>query len=158
MNSLRDWLDNAEKIGQLRTILDADWNKEIGGITEVATDCDQRALLFDEIRDYPKGYRILTNYMLNATTLALTIGLPTHLHITDLVSAIDEQIPIWDGRIGENDPKEVNDGSVMENVQTDDEVDLLKFPTPVWNEHDGGRYIGTGCAVALKDPDTGLIN
>jgi UbiD family decarboxylase len=32
------------------------------------------------------------------------------------------------------------------------------FPTPKWHEHDGGRYIGTGDMVIIKDPDSGWIN
>src|SRR5262249_25638666 len=39
-----------------------------------------------------------------------------------------------------------------------DDVDIEKIPTPVWHEHDGGPYIGTGCLVAMKDPDSGWIN
>ena len=32
------------------------------------------------------------------------------------------------------------------------------FPTPKWHEHDGGRYIGTGDMVVIKDPDSGWVN
>ena len=32
------------------------------------------------------------------------------------------------------------------------------FPTPKWHEHDGGRYIGTGDMVIIKDPDSGWVN
>ena len=38
------------------------------------------------------------------------------------------------------------------------DVDLTRFPAPLWHEHDGGRYIGTGVAVVTSDPDTGRIN
>jgi 4-hydroxy-3-polyprenylbenzoate decarboxylase len=37
-------------------------------------------------------------------------------------------------------------------------VNIQKIPTPRWHEHDGGYYIGTGCMVIMKDPDTGWIN
>ena len=39
-----------------------------------------------------------------------------------------------------------------------DDIDLYKLPTPVWHELDGGRYIGTGCAIISRDPDDGWIN
>jgi len=37
-------------------------------------------------------------------------------------------------------------------------VNIETIPTPRWHEHDGGYYIGTGCMVIMKDPDTGWIN
>ena len=115
---LRDWLDKAAEIDQVRTILKADWNKEIGAIGEVAPRYDKRALLFDEINGFPKGYRILMNAMINPSTFGLTLGLPTDLSLNDLVATIEEKIPMWEARMGNCDPKEVNDGPVMEKVQT----------------------------------------
>ena len=32
------------------------------------------------------------------------------------------------------------------------------FLAPKWHEHDGGNYIGTGCVVMTKDPDSGRVN
>ncbi|MFC1870279.1 UbiD family decarboxylase, partial [Chloroflexota bacterium] len=55
-------------------------------------------------------------------------------------------------------PVEVTSGPVKENVLVGKDVDLLKFPTPKWHELDGGRYIGTGCMIILRDPDEGWIN
>ena len=53
---------------------------------------------------------------------------------------------------------EVASGPITENVDSGDKVDLLKFPTPRWHEHDGGRYIGTGCMVIMEDPEGKWIN
>ena len=147
MDDLRTWLARAEEISQIRDVHHADWNKEIGAVAEVAPRFDTRAIVFDEIKDYPKGFRILTNCMLNASTLALTLGLETGLSINDLVSSIEENLPIWENRMASMNPKEVQDGVVMENVNVDADIDLLKFPSPHWHEHDGGRYIGTGSAA-----------
>ncbi len=53
----------------------------------------------------------------------------------------------------------VNDGPVLENVQKGDDVDVTKFPTPVWHDGDEGRrYIGTGSFNVTIDPDEGWIN
>lgn len=38
-----------------------------------------------------------------------------------------------------------------------DEVNLLQFPIPIWNEKDGGPFI-TAASVLAKDPDTGARN
>src|SRR5437870_2982885 len=37
-------------------------------------------------------------------------------------------------------------------------VDVLSYPTPLWNENDGGRYIGASVLVITKDPDSDWIN
>ena len=52
----------------------------------------------------------------------------------------------------------VDDGPVMENRMTGDDVDLTIFPTPLWHEDDGGRFIGTGAVEVHRDPDTGWVN
>ena len=39
-----------------------------------------------------------------------------------------------------------------------DEVDVTKFPTPVWHEGDGGRYIGTGSFNITIDPEEQWVN
>ena len=52
----------------------------------------------------------------------------------------------------------VDDGPVFENVLTGDDIDLYKFPTPLWHVEDGGRYIGTGCYSVTRDPDDGWLN
>jgi len=47
---------------------------------------------------------------------------------------------------------------VNEIVREGKDVDLTLFPAPKWHEHDGNRYIGTGCLVIQKDPETDWVN
>jgi 4-hydroxy-3-polyprenylbenzoate decarboxylase len=54
--------------------------------------------------------------------------------------------------------KMVSDGPCKENKDLQDNIDILKFPTPLWHDRDGGRMIGTRCQVITKDPDSGWIN
>ncbi len=49
-------------------------------------------------------------------------------------------------------------GPILENVLQGDNVDLFRFPTPRWQDQDGGRYIGTGDTVITRDPEEGWIN
>ena len=49
-------------------------------------------------------------------------------------------------------------GPVLENIDRDDEVDVLKFPVPFLHEHDGGRYIGTDDLVIMRDPEESWVN
>jgi len=55
-------------------------------------------------------------------------------------------------------PKIVDAAPFLENVDTGDDVDLLKFPSPKHHELDGGRYFGTCHGVIQKDPDSGYVN
>jgi 4-hydroxy-3-polyprenylbenzoate decarboxylase len=47
---------------------------------------------------------------------------------------------------------------VLENQQTGANVDLMQFPAPIWHRDDGGRFIGTGNIVVMRDPDSGWVN
>ena len=45
----------------MKTIENADWNLEIGGLSEiVAYSKSPYAMLFDSIKDYPVGFRVAT--------------------------------------------------------------------------------------------------
>ena len=58
---LRAWLEEARKLGEVRDVRGADWNLELGAISELNVKKDAPpALLFDEIKGYPKGFRVLT--------------------------------------------------------------------------------------------------
>src|SRR5207248_11357693 len=51
---LRTWLAEVEKLGELRHVRGADWNLELGAISELNVKKDlPPALLFDEIKGYP---------------------------------------------------------------------------------------------------------
>ena len=41
---------------------------------------------------------------------------------------------------------------------TGENIDVRKFPSPVWHENDGGRYIGTGTYSITRDPEDGWLN
>ena len=59
---LREFLQRAEAQGELTHIPGADWNLEIGAITESTSELikEPPALLFDEIKGYAKGLRVLS--------------------------------------------------------------------------------------------------
>ena len=60
-SDLRGWLKEVDRIGELKHITGAHWDKEIGGISELMAERSNPALLFDEIPGYPKGFRVLSN-------------------------------------------------------------------------------------------------
>ena len=151
-NDLREFIKEAEDLGQVKVIEGADWNVEIGTITELSQcKSDQPLLLFDKIKGYPPGYRIAANPMTSYNRLALCLGLPLNLRGIEQVRAYREKIRDYKPV----PPVYVETGPVKENVTVGEDIDLFKFPAPQWHEYDGGRYIGTGCSVIQKDPDSG---
>jgi UbiD family decarboxylase len=156
---LRDWLEEVEQLGQLQRIDGADWDQEIGALSALnVRRKTSPVFLFDNIKGYPGGYRVVTGSTANAATVGLTYGLPTNYSDAELSRAMAEKVPQWESRLGKSTPQVVETGPIMENVLAGNDIDVLKFPTPKWNDLDGGRYIGTGNAVITRDPDTGEVN
>ena len=153
-SDLREWINIVDDLGELKTVEGVHWDLEIGVISEEEIGRKGPAMLYDRIVDYPPGYRVLVGALSSQRRLALTLGLAPDLDVQELLLKWREKsrdlkpIP----------PKYVEDGPVFENRYFDDDVDLFKFPTPKWHEHDGGRFIGTGSVDITSDPDDGWIN
>ena len=151
---LRGWLEEVEKLGELKRIEGAHWDREIGAITEIVAERSGPALLFDKITDYPEGFRVLSNVFQSYARTASVLGVPQDLSDVAMVDAWRKKLK----EIKPVPPVEVKDGPIRQNILTGQDVDLFKFPTPIWHEHDEGRYLGTGCAVVSRDPDEGWVN
>ncbi len=157
-NDLRQWLEQVEAIGELAHPKGADWNLEIGGVSEIDYKKRGPALLFDEIKGHAKGFRILTSSTNSARRLGLTLRMGADHTDASLVEQLRGAPNRWAAAAKDFDPVFVDSGPVFENVMQGDAVDLMKFPTPLWHALDGGRYIGTGTAVATIDPDDHWVN
>ncbi len=159
MLDFRKWIDEIDSRGELTRVNGADWDLEIGTLTALnAKKPNPRALLFDNIPGYPEGYRVLTGALMTPGRLSLTLGLPYCSTTRELLAPLKKRLLECEPNLAKFAPRVVEHGLVTQNVQKGDQVDLLQFPTPKWSELDGGRYIGTGCALITKDPDTGEIN
>jgi UbiD family decarboxylase len=153
-NDLRSWLEEVDKIGELKQVEGAHWDREIGAISELMAENGGPALLFDKIQDYPDGFRVLSNPFQSDARTASVLGVPQELSGVAMVDA-------WRKKLKELKPiphVEVKDGPIKQNILTGKDVDLFTLPTPIWHELDGGRYLGTGCAVISRDPDEGWVN
>jgi UbiD family decarboxylase len=154
-DSMRAYLAAVEKEGLLQEINGADWNVEIGAITEVvAFSTAPRVLLFDSIQGYPPGFRVVTNLYSAQRLQAIALGLPDDVPTVELISR-------WRTRskqLKPAKPRTVSDGPILQNVIRGSGVNLLKFPVPLWREHDGGRYLGTGDVVVTRDFDEKWFN
>ncbi|MDP2744343.1 MAG: UbiD family decarboxylase [Dehalococcoidia bacterium] len=160
MADLRDWLREVEKREEVKLIEGAHWDLDIGFLTAYYWKQwrTSPALMFDKIQGCPPGFRVLSNYVMTPGRMALTFGLPADAPDKEIMAAVRQRMPEWEARSKDFAPRPVKKGPVMENVVSGDQVDLYRFPTPKWHEEDGGRYIGTGCAVITQDPDTGEVN
>ena len=154
---LRVWLSEVRKFGELRDVTGADWNLELGAISELNVKKDlPPALLFDEIAGYPKGWRVLTCSTSSPARLSSILRLPIQKTHKGLVEALRGKPAQWQAEARKYDVVAVSKGPVLENIQKP--VDILKFPSPLWHELDGGRYIGTGCSVVTRDLDSDWVN
>ena len=154
---LRYWLQRVEGIGELKRVSGVDWNLEMGAVAEMiyrARPTNPPAILFENIPGYPAGFRVLSGMTNSPRRLALTLGLPLSEHPLDVVRAYRDRMKRF-----ELIPNvTVDKGALLENVDRDGAVDLLKFPVPFLHELDGGRYIGTGDLVIMRDPESDWVN
>ena len=93
--------------------------------------------------------------MFAGTRRNMTLGFPDHLTKWELSDAYREAY-LKDQKIIPHEI--VDDGPVFENIMKGDDVDVTKFPSPVWHEKDGGRYIGTGTYSVTRDPEEKWLN
>ncbi len=154
-SDLREWMREAERLGELRTVLGASWQEEIGLAADAVLRADGGpAVLFDEVPGCPKGFRVLINIFAGKRR-NMTLGFSADLSKQELSQAFFEHYMKSERRLA---PEFVEEGPVFENILTGENIDITQFPAPIWHVHDGGRYIGTGCFSVTMDPDERWIN
>src|SRR3954470_21547413 len=93
---LRTWLAAIDKLGELKTVEGADWNLELGAISELNVKKSlPPALLFDHIKDYPKGFRVLTCSTSSPARLSSILRLPIEKTHGGLVEALRGKPAKW---------------------------------------------------------------
>ena len=84
---LRGWVEETDRLGELRRVNGASWEEDIGMAAELLLrDGNAPAVLFDEIPGYPKGFRVLTNFY-GGKRMNMTMGFPTSLSKLELTDA-----------------------------------------------------------------------
>jgi len=154
-SDLREWLAEAERLGEVRTVRNANWQEDIGLVAEAILRAENGpCVVFEDVEGCPKGHRLLLN-MFAGRRRNMTLGFPTELSKWELSDGYRDAFLTTQKSI----PHEmVETGPIFENIIMGDDVDVTKFPSPVWHEKDGGRYIGTGTYSITKDPDEGWYN
>ena len=153
--NMREWLEEAEKLGEVRYVEGASWERDIGMATEVVQHNDKApCVVFEKVPGTLEGSRLLVNFFAGKR-MNMTLGFPTDMSKIELSDAFREN---YVEDLAEIPHQIVTDGPVLENIVEGDDIDVEAFPAPIWHEDDGGRYIGTGSYNVTRDPDTGWIN
>ncbi len=153
--SLGEFIEAAQAIGEVKNVHGADLDLDVGCLTELAAEQNGPMLVFDQLKGFPEDFRVASNVIRNSRRrYALAMGLPIDAHAIELVKQLRERR----GAKKPIAPVQVKDGPVLEHSFTGQDVDVGNFPAPKWHSGDGGRYIGTGDIVIMRDPDTGWVN
>ncbi|MBI2953473.1 MAG: UbiD family decarboxylase [Chloroflexi bacterium] len=161
LQDLREYVARLEEEDQIQRIKEeVDWNLEIGAIIRRACDLGAPAPLFEKVKGYPRGFRVL-GAPVGASAkkrrfyarIAISLGLPPDTGPAELVEYF-----VRGKGLTPIPPRLVETAPCKQNIQLGDEVDLLKFPIPYIHQHDGGRYIGTWDTVVTKDPESDWVN
>jgi|TARA_B100000315_G_scaffold258793_1_gene312168 4-hydroxy-3-polyprenylbenzoate decarboxylase len=154
---LREFIEKVREVDHLKEIDGASCDLEIGAITEVtAANPEHPFLLFDNIPGFPAGMRVASNMVNTPRRIALLLGMPLDASKVDLLRFWKDKI----NGLKPISPVKVEKGQapILTHVAMDDEVDITKFPAPIWHELDGGPYLGTGCIAYTRDPDSPWTN
>jgi 4-hydroxy-3-polyprenylbenzoate decarboxylase len=152
-NDLREFFDKLESMDDLAKIKEeVDWNLEAGAIMRRANESEAPCVLFENIKGYPRGYRLASGVLSTFKRLALTMEMNPDSTYNEI---LDEYM---NRRKNPIKPIVVSDGPCKENIIKGDEVDLFRFPAPLVHGGDGGRYIGTLDIGICKDFDSDWVN
>ncbi|MBM2831434.1 MAG: hypothetical protein HW414_486 [Dehalococcoidia bacterium] len=149
-SDIREFIARLEQEGEIAHIkAEVDVNYELGAVCYKAFNIPdpekRKALIFEK----PKGHNVPIAVNLLGTRKRMCLALdtvPERFH-GDWIERAKNSIK----------PVVVESGPCHEKVYTGNDVDLTKFPVPIWNEKDGGPYITMPCWFA-KDPETGWRN
>ncbi len=145
-HDLREFLELLEKKGELvRVKKEVDLKYEIGAYIRKTSDVQGPALLFERVR----GHKIpVVGGVFATRKLALMAMEATNENVLQkFLNGIRNPIQ----------PKLVNEGPCQEVVLRGVDVDLGKFPIPIYSEKDAGPYITVGVQIS-KDPETKTKN
>ncbi len=149
--SLRDHLSRLEKAGRLfhvKAEVDKDW--EIACVTRQTAGLppqERYAIQFDRIRGHQTPV-VVGAIGASRDIYALALGIQAGEIHERWLHALRHPV----------EPRMTTTAPCQEHVERDGQVDLQKFPVPIWTPtKDGGPYFSAGCVV-MKDPETGIQN
>ncbi len=149
----RSFVEALAKTGDVVKIgSEIDWDLEAAAITGRSCETGGPACLFENLKDYAAGGRILGAPIATYRRLAIAMGMDPETTTGGIFAEYERRVakPVK--------PVVVKDGPCKEHKMFGDEVDLYEFPVPTVHEGDGGRYMGTWHCVITKDIDAAWTN
>ena len=150
IGDLREFLRIAQEEGQVQTVQGADPNREMGAIYELSLEQTYPpVLMFENMKGCDPSARVIMNVRTSKFMVGnLDIEAVKALRNRNKQGKTSEPMP----------PEEVASGPIFDNIATGDDVDIFRFPAPIWHAEDGGAYLGTECIILTKDPDSDWVN
>lgn len=149
----RQYIEALKKTGDVLSIKrEVDWELEAGAMVRLANETRGPATYFENIKDYPPGYRIFGGPLTTERRLCIAFGFPPDRHLKKVYDEYERRIshPL--------PPLLVDRAPCKENILSGNDVDIFRFPIPLVHEGDGGRFIGTWNIVVVKDPESNWTN
>lgn len=152
-NDNREFIKVLEKSGDLLKIKEVvDWDGEAGAFIKLSDEKQGPALLFEQVKGYPSGYRILGSPLGTYRRIAVALGLPPETHIRKVQEEYEKRI------LSPIKPVITNSGACKEVILRGDEADLCRLPATMNMEGEDARYMGTWDLIVVKDPDSDWSN
>ena len=87
INDLREFIDAARKLGEVKDIHGAHCDLEIGALTELFAFKEPSPLvLFDQVPGYAPNFRIASNLINTPSRSSLTVGMPPDARPIELIA------------------------------------------------------------------------
>ena len=127
---MREWIREAEKLGEVKVVNGASWKKDIGMAAEVVLHSEKApCVIFDNVEGCPPGFRILINFF-SGKRRNMTMGFPSDFSKLELTDGVQKHM----SAVKPIPHKIVEKGPVLENVLEGDKIDVEKFPAPLWHD------------------------
>ena len=123
-HDLRKWLEEAQRLGEVKTVRGLSWQKDIGMLSEMAAHTDNApCFVMEDVPGTLPGSRVLINFF-DGKRKNMTLGFPAELSKVELSEGFRTH---YAANLKCIPPKYVETGPVMQNVLTGDKIDITKF-------------------------------
>ena len=122
-DSLGEFINAADKVGEVQFVDGADLDLDVGGLTELTAERNGPMVVFDKFAGYPAGFRVAANANRTLRRFALAMDLPLDLHPLELLCR-------WRDKRADSKPisaRIVKDGPILSHVRQGDAPQPMGF-------------------------------
>src|SRR5260221_13076731 len=123
-NDLREFIDAARKLGQVKEIHGAHWELEIGALTELFAFKDPSPLvIFDQVPGHAPNFCVASNLINTPSRSSLTVGMPADATPIELIARWKELLK----GVTPVKPQVVSSGPISDTVRSANDLDISLF-------------------------------